>query len=72
MSSLVLMALYAVVAFALQAVTIGLIFMFEGVLGGWSGALFVTSYFLMFWVAWPIALRLTEPKGAAVPSAQKA
>ncbi len=72
MSSLVLMALYAVVAFALQAVTIGLIFIFESVLGGWSGVLFVTLYFLMFWVAWPIALRLTEPKEQTVSGAQKA
>ncbi len=72
MSSLWLMALYAIIAFILQAMTIGAIFVFESALGGWSGVLFVTFYFLMFWVAWPIALRLTEPKNETVPGAQKA
>lgn|GEM_PF-2490074 len=72
MSSLWLMTLYAVIAFALQALTIGVIYVFEGVLGSWSGVVFITAYFLMFWVAWPIALRLTEPKEEAVTNAQKA
>jgi len=66
------MTLYAVIAFALQALTIGVIYVFEGVLGSWSGVVFITAYFLMFWVAWPIALRLTEPKEEAVTNAQKA
>jgi len=71
MSSLVLMALYALIAFALQGATIGIIYMLEGVLGGWSGPIFLFAYFTMFWAAWPIALRLTEPKAeaAAQPAA---
>lgn len=61
-SSLWLMTLYTIVALVLQALTIGVIFVFEGLLGAWSGPIFITAYFLMFWVAWPIALRMTEPK----------
>jgi hypothetical protein len=42
-------------------------------LGSWSGVVFITAYFVMFWAAWPIALRLTEPKEEAVAaSVQKA
>jgi len=65
------MALYAIVALVLQALTVVVILALEGPLGSWSGAIFVVTYFLMFWVAWPIAVRLTEPK-EAVASAQKA
>jgi hypothetical protein len=35
--------------------------MFENFLGGWSMPVFLAVYFLMFWLAWPIALRITEP-----------
>lgn len=70
-SSLWLMALYAIIALGMQAMTIVVIYALEGTLGAWSGAIFVTVYFLMFWLAWPIAVRLTEPKEVAA-STQKA
>ncbi|ARP99309.1 hypothetical protein CAK95_09615 [Pseudorhodoplanes sinuspersici] len=66
------MALYAIIAFVLQALSVAVIYMFESALGTWSAVVFITTYLLMFWVAWPIALRLTEPKVEAVASAQKA
>ena len=73
MASLWLMTLYAIIAFILQALTIAVIYMFEGMLGSWSGVVFITAYLLMFWAAWPIALRLTEPKDKEpVAIAQKA
>lgn len=60
-SSLWLMTAYAVIAFALQAVAVAAGLVFEKVLGGWSMPVFLAVYFLMFWLAWPIALRITEP-----------
>ena len=72
MATLWLMTLYAIVAFILQALAVAVIYMFEGAIGSWSAVVFITAYLLMFWAAWPIALRLTEPKVEAVASAQKA
>lgn len=71
-SSLWLMVVYAVISLVLQALTIAVVYVLEGPLGSWSGVVFITAYFLMFWAAWPIALRLTEPKDEAVANAQKA
>ncbi len=66
-------SVYAVISLVLQALTIAVVYVFEGPLGSWSGVVFITAYFLMFWAAWPIALRLTEPKDkGAVANAQKA
>lgn len=61
-SSLWLMAAYIVIAFALQAVAVVAGLLLDSVLGGWSTPAFVTVYFLMFWLAWPIALRVTAPR----------
>jgi hypothetical protein len=73
MESLWLMTLYTIIAFILQALAIAVIYLIEGMLGSWSGVVFITAYFVMFWAAWPIALRLTEPKEEAVAaSVQKA
>jgi hypothetical protein len=72
MASLWLMTLYAIIAFVLQALAVAVIYMFEGAIGSWSAVVFITVYLLMFWAAWPIALRLTEPKAEVVASAQKA
>lgn len=72
MASLWLMTLYAIIAFVLQALAVAVIYMFEGAIGSWSAVVFITAYLLMFWAAWPIALRLTEPKAEVVASAQKA
>lgn len=72
MESLWLMTLYTIIAFILQALVIAVIYMFEGMLGSWSGVVFITAYFVMFYIAWPIALRLTEPKDETAASALKA
>lgn len=60
-SSLWLMTAYIVIAFALQAIAVVLGMVLDSLLGGWSTPAFLTIYFLMFWLAWPIALRITEP-----------
>ncbi len=65
-SSLALMFIYIVVALVIQALAIGVIIMIEPILGGWSGIVFMTSYLVAFWVAWVIAVRVTEPKAEAV------
>lgn len=70
-SSLALMFIYTVIALALQALAVGAIIVLEPLLAGWSGVAFMTSYLVAFWIAWVIAVRLTEPKGettAAQPS----
>ena len=43
----------------------------EPLIDGWSGAVFMTAYLGAFWLAWVIAVRVTEPKAeqaAAQPS----
>lgn len=60
-SSLWLMTAYVVIAFTLQAVAVVAGMVLDRFLGGWSTPAFLTIYFLMFWLAWPIALRITEP-----------
>lgn len=72
MESLWLMTLYTIIAFILQALVIAVIYLIEGMLGSWSGVVFITAYFVMFYIAWPIALRLTEPKDETAASALKA
>jgi hypothetical protein len=71
-SSLPLMLIYTVIAFVLQGLSIGAIMLIEPYIDGWSGVVFMTSYLLAFWLAWVIAVRVTEPKTgadmAAVPS----
>ncbi|HWV53959.1 hypothetical protein [Pseudorhodoplanes sp.] len=69
-SSLPLMFAYTVIAFVLQALAIGVIIVIEPLLNGWSGVVFMASYLLTFWLAWVIAVRLTEPKPAKAPDAQ--
>lgn len=61
-SSLWLMTAYVVIAAALQAVAVVVGMVLENVLAGWSMPIFLGIYFLMFWLAWPIALRITEPR----------
>ena len=61
-SSLGLMFVYAVVALLIQALFIGVIVLIEPLIVGWSGVVFITSYLLAFWVAWVIAVRVTEPR----------
>lgn len=62
MSSLWLMTTYVVIAFALQAVAVVVGIVLDSLVSSWSTPLFLTIYFLMFWLAWPIACRVTESK----------
>jgi hypothetical protein len=61
-SSLVLMLIYTLTAVVIQGAGIGLIVLIEPLIDGWSGVAFMTSFLLAFWVAWIIAVRLTEPR----------
>ncbi len=69
-SSLGLMFVYAVVALLIQALFIGAIILIEPLIAGWSGVAFITSYLLAFWVAWVIAVRVTEPRKVDGPAVQ--
>lgn len=62
MSSLWLMTAYVVIAFALQAVAVVVGIVLDSLVSSWSTPLFLTIYFLMFWLAWPIACRVTKSK----------
>ncbi len=64
-SSLVLMLVYTLTALVIQGLGIGLIVMIEPLIDGWSGVAFMTSFLLAFWLAWIIAVRLTEPRKVA-------
>jgi len=61
-SSLPLMFIYTIIAFALQALAVGVIMIIEPLIAGWSGAVFMAAYLAAFWLAWIIAVRITEPK----------
>ncbi len=65
-SSLPLMFVYTVVAFALQGLSIVAIMVIEPLIAGWSGAVFMTAYLAAFWLAWVIAVRITESRAEAV------
>jgi hypothetical protein len=65
-SSLWLMTAYVVIAFALQAVAVVIGMVLDRMIPSWSMIAFMCLYFGMFWLAWPIALRITEPR--AVPA----
>jgi hypothetical protein len=69
-SSLLLMCVYTVIVLAFQAVTIGVVGMLEPFIGGWAASIYMTLFLLVFWPAWVVAVRLTEPKTAGVKSAQ--
>lgn len=69
-SSFPLMLVYAVVATALQAMSIFAIVLIEPYLAGWSGVVFMACYLLAFWAAWSISVWLTEPKTAEDEAAQ--
>lgn len=61
-SSLALMFVYTVIALVLQALAVGVIMVIEPLIAGWSGAVFMAAYLAAFWLAWIIAVRITEPK----------
>jgi hypothetical protein len=67
-SSLVLMLVYTLIAIVLQGLAIGVIVLIEPLIVGWSGVVFMASYLLAFWVAWVIAVWLTEPRKVAAPA----
>jgi hypothetical protein len=56
------MLIYTLTAVVIQGAGIGLIVLIEPLIDGWSGVAFMTSFLLAFWVAWIIAVRLTEPR----------
>jgi hypothetical protein len=68
-SSLPLMFVYTIIAFVLQGLAIGVIMLIEPYIDGWSGAVFMTSYLAAFWLAWIIAVRITEPKAEPATTA---
>jgi hypothetical protein len=64
-SSLVLMLVYTLIALVIQGLAIGAIVLIEPLIAGWSGVVFMASYLIAFWIAWVIAVWLTEPRKAA-------
>jgi hypothetical protein len=66
------MMAYVVIVLALQTVAVALGAMLDEVAGSWSTPLFLGLYFLMFWLAWPIALRVTAPRASASAETQSA
>lgn len=67
-SSLVLMLVYTLIALVIQGLAIGAIVLMEPLIAGWSGVVFMASYLIAFWIAWVIAVWLTEPRKVAVPA----
>ena len=67
-SSLGLMLVYTLIALVIQGLAIGAIVLIEPLISGWSGVVFMASYLVAFWIAWVIAVWLTEPRKAAVPA----
>jgi hypothetical protein len=63
-SSLWLMTAYVVIALALQAIAVVIGAVLDRAIPAWSMIAFMCVYFTMFWLAWPIALRITEPRSA--------
>ncbi|HWV43779.1 hypothetical protein [Pseudorhodoplanes sp.] len=72
MSSLPLMCVYAVVSVLLQAAAIGVVFLLEPMIGGWTGSAFMALFLLVFWLAWAISVRLTAPRSSSAPQATHA
>jgi fatty acid desaturase len=64
------MFIYIVIALVIQALAIGAIVVIEPLIVGWSGIIFMTSYLLSFWLAWVIAVRVTEPRKIESAAAQ--
>src|SRR3954469_1757243 len=61
-AAILLMVVYIVVAFVLQAIGFGISKMVDYASPSWSMSVFLLLYFLAFGMAWPIAVRMTEPK----------
>lgn len=72
MSAVRLMIAYIVIAFAFQAVSLTIGMMTESLLAGWSMPIFLTVYLAAFWLAWPLAVRLTEPSATAAEGVEAA
>ena len=60
--ALVLMGVYVLVTFALQVIFFGVSKVFDGLFPEWSLLIFLTLFMCAYGLAWPIAVRLTEPK----------
>ena len=61
-AAIILMLVYLIVAFVLQMVGFGISKMVDYVRPSLSMSVFLLLYFCAFGLAWPIAVRLTEPK----------
>jgi hypothetical protein len=57
-----LLVMFVVVLLVCQAISVGLGLLAERMFSPYTGLVtFIACYFLMFWVAWRIAIRLTSP-----------
>ena len=63
-AAILLLLVYVVVAVILQAIGFGLSKLVDYVNPAWSMTAFLLLYFCAFGLAWPIAVRVTEPKSA--------
>lgn len=63
MSGLVLVAVFFVITMVGQTVAVSLGLLVERYLTAHAGVItFVICYFAVFWIAWRLAVRLTEPR----------
>lgn len=61
-----LLLAYLIILTVAQSISIGVGLAVDRYHSSYAGLLvFIALYFLMFWVAWRIALRVTAPKGTA-------
>jgi hypothetical protein len=58
-----LLVMFVAVLLVCQAISVGLGLLAERMISPYTGLVtFIACYFLMFWVAWRIAIRLTAPR----------
>ena len=58
-----LLVMFLGVLLVCQAISVGLGLLVERLVSPYTGLVtFIACYFLMFWVAWRIAIRLTAPR----------
>jgi hypothetical protein len=62
------MLVYTLIAVVIQGLAIGVIVLIEPLIAGWSGVIFMASYLIAFWIAWIIAVWVTEPRKVLSPA----
>lgn len=60
--SLILIGVYLLLTVVFQAVGFGISQLIDGFAPEWSLLVFLTLFLCAYGVAWPLAVRLTEPK----------